>query len=120
MLKQRRDEVSRTVTTALVDVESNLDKALLSHARLQIAVIEGRRSANLPLDAGQAGLDKMSEAVGHLVAARKAIHEAHYAFRQTRTDLRMPTTSYGDFGDTPDGGMVPAEHVGLALVHAAA
>lgn len=119
MLKQRRDEVSRTVTAALIDVESNIDNALVSHGHLQIAVIQGRRSANLPLDAGQPGIDKMAEAAGHLIAARKAIHEAHYAFRQARTDLRMPVTSYGDFGDTPDMATLQAEPAALTLVQAA-
>jgi hypothetical protein len=119
MLKQRR-EVSRNVTTALVEIEGFIDNAILTHARLQVAVIEGRRSANLPLDAGQAAIEKMTDAVGSLVAARKAIHEAHYAFRQARTDLRMPVTSYGDFGDTPDMAATDNAPAALALVHAAA
>ncbi len=119
MLKQRR-EVSRRITTALVETESHIDNALLTHAQLQIALIEGRRSANLPLDAGQIGIDKITEAVASLIAARKAMHEAHYAFRQVRDELRIPVISYGDFGDTPESGVLQEQPASLALVHAAA
>jgi hypothetical protein len=118
MLKQRRD-VSRNITLALVATEAHIDDALLSHAKLQIALIEGRRSANLPLDAGQAGIDKITEAVANLVAARRAMNEAHYAFRAARDELRMPVTSYGDTGDTPLGEGIAAQTPVLALVNAA-
>jgi hypothetical protein len=118
MLQQRRD-VSRNITHALVEAESHIDDAILTHAKLQIAVIEGRRSARLPLDAGQAGLDKITEAAAMLIAARKLMHEAHYAFRAARDQLGMPVTSYGDTGDTPfvEGNAAPTRV--LALVDAA-
>lgn len=118
MLKQRRD-VSRNITLALVETESHIDNALLTHAKLQIALIEGRRSANLPLDAGQAGIDKITEAVASLVAARKAMHEAHYVFRAVRDELRIPITAYGDTGDTPFTEVNAAPARVLALVDAA-
>ncbi len=118
MLNQRL-AVARQVTTHLTDLEKQIDAALVLHAQLQIALIEGRRSAHLPLDAGQAGMERMSEAVSSLVAARKAIHAAHYDFRQVRDQLRLPTFAYGDTGDTPlafaDAAAAPA----LALVDAA-
>lgn len=115
MLNQRR-AVTRTVTTGLVELEKQIDDALLMHARLQIALIEGRRSANLPLTAGQDGLDKVTEAAASLVAARRAMNEAHYAFRSVRDQLRLPVHAYGDMGDTPDQAFTSAK---LTLVDAA-
>lgn len=115
MLNQRLT-VARTITTNLIGLERQIDDALVMHGQLQIALIEGRRSANLPLDAGQGGLDKVTEAAASLVAARKAMNEAHYAFRAVRDQLRLPVHAYGDTGDSPDQFSPSAT---LALVGAA-
>lgn len=101
MLNQRLSVV-RTITTGLAQLEEHLDDAMISHARLQADVVSGRRSAHLPLDAGQAGMDLLSEATAALNAARRLVHEAHYAFRADRDRMRLPTVSYGDYGDTPE------------------
>lgn len=118
MLNQRL-AVTRTVTTGLVALEKQIDDALVMHGRLQVALIEGRRSANLPLDAGQDGLDKVTEAAASLVAARKAMNEAHYAFRAVREQLRLPVHAYGDTGDSPERFATIGTAKPLALVSAA-
>jgi hypothetical protein len=106
MLKTRLD-VAKSIATPLIEMEAQVDAALLSHATLQVALIEGRRKAKLPLDAGQEGLEKISLAFDHLLAARKAIHEAHYVFRGVQDKMGIGgyivtgDTNYGDTGDTP-------------------
>lgn len=114
--------VARNVTIQLVDLEAQIDAILVKQAHLQVALVEGRRAANLPLDAGQVGMDRMIEAAASLVAARKAIHAAHYDFRAVRDQLRLPVHAYGDSGDTPDSFAstgISGGAVGLALVDAA-
>ncbi len=100
MLNQRL-AVTRDVTIQLTDLERDLDAIIVKQARLQIALIEGRRSANLPLDTGQRSIEKIMEAAANLVAARAAVHFAHYDLRAVRDQLRLPVHAYGDYGDTP-------------------
>lgn len=119
MITERRT-VSKTVTTHLATLEEQTDAAMSTLAALIAAGIAGRRSAHLPLDAGQAGLDKLIEALGGLNAARRAVHEAHYALRDTRDTLRIPVTAYGDTGDTPAPEEKFARGAGLTVVQAAA
>lgn len=99
MLNQRLT-VTRNVTIQLTNLERDLDALLVKQAQLQIALIEGRRAANLPLDSGQRGMEKIVEAAASLVSARAAVHAAHYDFRAVRDQLRLPVHAYGDLGDT--------------------
>lgn len=116
MLKTRQD-VARRIGRELIELEREVDGALVRQASLQVALIEGRRAAKLPLDAGQHGLVKIGEAVASLLAARAAIHDAHHDFRAVR-DAMGVRADYGDYGDTPNG--YQAEVPVLALVPDAA
>jgi hypothetical protein len=115
MLNTRLD-LAKSVAANLIALEKNVDGALVDHAKLQVALIEGRRRAKLPLHTGQEGLEQLASAASSLIAARKAIHEAHLVFRQVQDDMGLGTVSYGDYGDTPRE-MEPAGK--LAIVHAA-
>ena len=102
MLKTRRD-AALAVAAELVPLEKEIDGAIIRNAHLQIALIEARRQAKLPLHAGQRGLEKVMEAAGQLLAARAALHEAHYDFKQVRIDMGLRVENFGDMGDTPTG-----------------
>lgn len=117
-----RLELTRKAAAELIAIEKNLDAALIGQAKLQAIAIEGRRNAKLPLHTGQAGLEQLANANINLIAARKAVHEAHLVFRQVQRDMGLGTMSFGDYGDTPDefapSGQVAAQPA-LAIVDAA-
>ncbi|MEG3122672.1 hypothetical protein [Sphingomonas sp. GB1N7] len=117
-----RLELTRKAAAELIAIEKNLDAALVGQAKLQAIAIEGRRNAKLPLHTGQAGLEQLASANINLIAARKAVHEAHLVFRQVQRDMGLGTVSFGDYGDTPDefapSGQVAAQPA-LAIVDAA-
>lgn len=100
-MRNERIAAVRDVTELLTELELQLDNAVLTRSRLEAALIQARRSANLPLNVGLDGMDKIAGATIALVAARKAVNEAHYDFRRVRDDLRLPVHAYGDTGDTP-------------------
>ncbi len=100
MLHTRR-AVAQRVATQLIALEEKIDGALVDHAHLQCAAIEGRRDAKLPLHAGQEGLEKLAAAAHSLIAARKAVHDAHLAFREVQDGMRIGPIAFGDYGDTP-------------------
>lgn len=100
MLNQRLS-AAKAVAAELLPAETELDNAILHHARLTIAVIEGRRSAKLPVATGQAGLRHIARATERLVEARGEIFDAHAALRETRDEIGLRTISFGDFWDCP-------------------
>jgi len=101
MLNQRL-AAARRVADELLPAETDLDNAIVRAARLAIAVIEGRRSAKLPLDTGQEGLAFMSRATAKLVDARGDIMAAHVAFRETQEEIGLKAVSFGDYWESPD------------------
>lgn len=120
MLNTRRAVVSR-VAAEHIALEEQIDGALVRLASLQTAAIEGRREAKLPLHAGQEGLEKLAAATQSLIAARKAVHDAHLTFREVQDQMRLGPIAFGDYGDTPRG-YAPAgaaEQPALAVVRAA-
>ena len=100
MLKTRR-AVAHRVADHLIALEQKIDGALIDTAHLQVAAIEGRREAKLPLHAGQDGLEQLTTATLSLIAARKAVHDAHLAFRDVQDNMRIGPIAFGDYGDTP-------------------
>lgn len=112
--------VVKSIGTPLVALEQQLDAALLTSGTVLAAAITGREKARLPLDAGQDAIERLVLAQQQLVAARKAVHEAHYAFREVQDQMRVPPQMFGDHGDTPErfattGAMTPQ----LSVVQAA-
>lgn len=101
MLNQRL-AAAQKVADELLPAETNLDNAILHASRLAIAVIEGRKSAKLPLDTGQEGLALMSRAAAKLVEARGDIMSAHVAFRETQEEIGLRAVSFGDLWESPD------------------
>jgi hypothetical protein len=101
MLNQRLS-AAQGVAKELFPAEETLETALLHTSRMMIAVIEGRRSAKLPITTAQAGLEKTAAAANHLVAARAALGEAHLAFRATSEEIGLRAVSYGDVHECPE------------------
>jgi len=100
MLKTRR-ELTRTMTAELRAIEQLLDEAQVRQAQLIATAIEGRRAAKLPLFAGEEALALVADAQVDLLKTRKAIHAAHYAFRDVRDQMGVQPEAFGDYGDTP-------------------
>lgn len=115
-----RLEVARSVGMPLIKMEEHLDQALTQAAAMQTAAINGRRRAKLPLEAGEDALTLIADATAQLLAARKAVHQAHRLFRQEQTNMGLGVVSYGDYGDTPEGSSsTRAEAAPLHVVQAA-
>ncbi len=121
MLKTRKD-LTRTVTEELRAIEQLLDEAQVRQAKLIAIAVEGRRAAKLPLFAGEEALALVATASVDLLATRKSIHAAHYAFRDVRDQMNIRAEDFGDHGDTPrdftDPMGIEAQPV-VALVRAA-
>lgn len=100
MLQTRR-ELARNVGTELIALEELLDGAIVGLAKVQSTAVAGRRAAKLPLHTGQEALEQLAGAMPTLLAARKAIHDAHLTLRSVQDDMRVGPISYGDYGDTP-------------------
>lgn len=100
MLNQRLS-AAKAVAAELLPAETDLDNAILRHARLAIAVVEGRRSAKLPIATGQAGLRHIVRATERLVEARGEIASAHAALRETQKEIGLRAVAFGDFWDCP-------------------
>ena len=100
MLNQRL-AVARRVADELLPAETNLDDAILHASKMAIAVIEGRRTAKLPLDTGQDGLAFMSRATAKLIDARGDMMAAHVAFRSTQHEIGLRAVSFGDVYECP-------------------
>ena len=101
MLNERL-AAARRVADELFPAEADLDNAILHASRLAIAVIEGRKSAKLPITAGQEGLALVSRAAAKLVDARGDIGAAHVAFRDTQEEIGLRAVSFGDIYECPD------------------
>jgi hypothetical protein len=100
MLKTRRD-LTRAVTAELRAIEELLDQAQVRQAQLIAIATQGRRDAKLPLFAGEDALALVADAQVDLLKTRKAIHAAHYAFRDVREQMGIRAENFGDYGDTP-------------------
>lgn len=100
MLNQRH-KAAQAVANELIPAERVVDEAIVHNARLAIAVVEGRRAANLPLTAGQEALGYVSQANLRLCEARGLLAEAHRAFRETQLEIGLTAFSYGDFQECP-------------------
>jgi hypothetical protein len=101
MLNQRLN-AAKQVADELLPAETDLDNAILHASRLAIAVIEGRRSAKLPLNSGHDGLAHVSRASAKLVEARTDMIAAHVAFRDTQVEIGLRAVSFGDIHESPD------------------
>lgn len=117
--------VAQAVGFPLMRAEKLLDEAFVLLAQANAAAIEGRRAARLPLHAGQDAIEQVVAAQATLMATRKAVHTAHYGFRDIADGMNVPARAYGDHGDTPREevpGLMPsrtAGHLSAVVAHAA-
>lgn len=100
MLNQRH-QAATAVASELLPAEKEVDSAIVRNAKVAIAVVEGRRKCNLPLSAGQEGLNLIANATLRLVEARELLAQAHVAFRSTQDEIGLQAFSYGDVGPCP-------------------
>jgi len=125
-MRKERMDVARSVARPLIELEKLIDAALLKHAEVQVALVEGRAKAKLPLHAGEAGLEQMAAAAARLIEARKATHAAHYDFRDVQDQMGLSRfkasddRDYGDKGDTPREFMTVDGFPALSVVSEAA
>jgi hypothetical protein len=101
-LLNQRLTFAKSVAAELFPAEADLETAIVHASRLAIALIEGRKTAKLPITAGQEGLELMSKATAKLVEARGDIGAAHAAFRVAQNDIGLRTVSFGDIYECPD------------------
>lgn len=98
---QTKIGVAQAVGFPLMKAEQLLDEAFVLLSQASAAAVEGRRTARLPLHAGHDAIDQVVTAQATLMAARKAVHTAHYGFRDIADGMQVPARAYGDHGDTP-------------------
>lgn len=103
MLNQRL-QAAKGVADELFPAEEMLENAILHTSRIMIAVIEGRRTARLPVTAGQTGLERALKAASHLAAARAELGAAHAAFHQTQIEIGLREVSFGWNSECPTEG----------------
>lgn len=101
MLNQRLT-FARGVADELFPAEADLEKAIVHVSRLAIALIEGRKTAKLPITTGQEGLELIAKAAAKLVEARGDIGAAHAAFHVTQKEIGLRAVSFGDLWECPD------------------
>jgi hypothetical protein len=101
MLNQRLS-AAKKVADELLPAEADLDAAILHTSRLAIAVIEGAKTAKMPLDTGQEGLALVARAAAKLIEARGEMLAAHVAFRETQQEIGLGAVSFGDLWVSPD------------------
>ena len=104
---QTKIGVAQAVGLPLMRAEKLLDEAFVLLAQASAAAVEGRRSARLPLHAGHDAIDQVVAAQQTLMVARKAVHTAHYGFRDIADGMAVPARAYGDHGDTPRENVIP-------------
>jgi hypothetical protein len=100
----QRHSAAQAVANELFPAEKVVDQAILHNAKLAIAVVEGRRSARLPISAGQEALGFVAQANVRLCEARGLLAEAHRAFRETQVEVGLRAFSYGDEQECPPSG----------------
>ncbi|WP_300973473.1 hypothetical protein [Sphingomonas sp. LHG3406-1] len=106
---------AKAVYNELAPAEADVDNAIVHAAKLAIAVVEGRRSAHLPLTAGQEGLAHVSRASLRLVEAREELCAAHAAFRATQVEIGLRAVSFGNLWECPPNtGELPSNVANVA------
>jgi len=114
MLNQRL-AAGKAVANELFPAEKEVEDALVHTARLAIAVIEGRRSARLPITTGQEGLVRVLQASLRLAEAREELGAAHVAFRSTQNEVGLRAISFGNLWECPPNtGELQAEAANVA------
>lgn len=95
MLNQRLG-AARSVTTALLETENQIDAALASSSRLTGEMLAGRASARLSALFGQEALEEVTAAQAELVQARRRIVEAHRKLSVVRHEMGLGAFAAGD------------------------
>lgn len=109
----KRLNAARAVAAQLMPTEEHIENAILAGSRLAIAIIEGRKSAGLPITTGQDSLAAVTSVNAALIEARLQIGRAHASLAQDKVDIGLGSRAMGDWGDCPPPG---AEHTGTATL----
>ena len=95
--------------------EDNLDLTIAGQARLLGALLDARRTANVPARVGTAALDKAFEAIGH----GRMLRESMLAMHQELAALNLRELAVGDVSDCPTEGFGGLTVVASSSRHAA-
>jgi pseudouridine-5'-phosphate glycosidase len=106
MLKQRRN-VAEQVAAALFEAEAAIDAALFKTAGLTGMMPGLRAEANLSALIGQDAMERASEAIAALTAARRSIIETHKELSVAQHQIGLGAVAIGDDMTKPSS-MAPA------------
>jgi hypothetical protein len=93
---------AQSVASHLGPTENSIEEAIVSASRLAISIVEGRRSARLPIDTGQESLAAVAKTSNALIEARSLIAQAHAALAEEKVKIGLGARSMGDWGECPD------------------
>jgi hypothetical protein len=100
MLKARLN-AARSVASALVPAEDDLEVAIASAASLIGTIIDARREAAVAISVGQDALAQLGDTLQGLIRARGTIASAHAALARDRIELGLKAYGMGDVSDCP-------------------
>lgn len=100
MLKQRR-LIADQVAASLFEAETAIDAALAKTARLAGVMPSLRADAGLSALIGQDAVERASDAIAALTAARRAIVETHKELSTAQEQIGLGAVMYGDMGEKP-------------------
>lgn len=117
-----RQAVAQRVADRLFAVEAAIDEAVARAAELTAAMPQARTEARLPAMIGQDALDRATEALVTLVAARRHIVATHKALDATREQIGLREVNSGDALPKPNPTFfsAPAEGAVVARLRAVA
>jgi hypothetical protein len=107
MLNERLG-AAKAVAAELFSAEAEVEDAIVRASRLAIAIVEGRKSAKLPITTGQQGLGHVVRATANLVDARAEIGAAHAAFHADQIDIGLKAVAFGELWECPDNPKKPS------------
>jgi L-serine deaminase len=100
MLKARLN-AARSVATALLPAEADLEAAIASTANLVGTIVGARREAGVAISVAQDALAELGDTLQGLIRARGTMASAHAALAGNRIELGLRAHAMGDVSDCP-------------------
>jgi hypothetical protein len=116
-MQHERIEAAREITAGLIELEQQIDFAIISGGRLPGTMAQARLKARLPAATGQEAFLHAAKAFEMLVQARKHIVQAHASLAAAGDALALPPAAYGDWHECPKPHAIDAgePHLRLAV-----
>ncbi|MBO9711911.1 hypothetical protein [Sphingomonas sp.] len=114
----RKIKAGQRVAERLFPAENSIDDAILQNAALMIALINGRKEAQLPATEIQDMLRNTAKGIATLIEGRGAICVTHSGIVELRDRHGLPTRGFGCESPCPTEVMpgVSGEQQGLSVV----